>query len=66
MQTEQSLFEMKELALQDVYVGLASAIQEHGVRKVLIDFQQYYPGYFTEMRNLIHRLDGKPIAALLR
>ncbi len=64
--SEGTLFEMREIALQDVYVGLASAIQEHGVRKVLIDFQQHYPGYFSEMHDLIHRLDGKPIAALFR
>lgn len=58
--------ELQQIHYNDVMTDLASAFEQVGVRRFLSDFQSNYPSHFTEMLNQIHRLDQRPVAALLR
>ena len=58
--------ELKQLEYNDGLVNFASLLQQHGVKRVLMDFQMHYPGYFMEIKNAINTYPNKPAAALLR
>lgn len=58
--------ELQQLQYNDVLTDLASAIETSGCRRLLIDFRENYPNHFQEIVDQIHRLDQRPVAALLR
>lgn len=58
--------ELKQLEYNDALVNFASLLQQYGVKRVLMDFQMHYPGYFMEIKNAINSYPNKPAAALLR
>jgi len=58
--------EQELLDYNDVMVTLASSMQQYGARRVLADFQSFYPDLFQEMKVQINRFPEKPVAALLR
>ena len=58
--------ELQQLQYNDVLTDLASAMEVNGCRKLLSDFRENYPGHFKEIQDQIHRLDQRPVAALLR
>ena len=58
--------ELQQLQYNDVLTDLASAMETTGCRKLLSDFRDNYPGHFKEIQDQIHRLDQRPVAALLR
>ena len=58
--------ELRQLQYNDVLTDLASAIETSGCRRLLIDFRENYPNHFQEIVDQIHRLDQRPVAALLR
>ena len=61
-----NMTELKQLEYNDGLVNFASLLQQHGVKRVLMDFQMHYPGYFMEIKNAINSYPNKPAAALLR
>ena len=58
--------ELQQLQYNDVLTDLASAMETSGCRKLLYDFRENYPAHFKEIQDQIHRLDQRPVAALLR
>jgi len=58
--------ELQQLQYNDVLTDLASAMEQVGARRFLQDFRDNYPGHFKEIQDQIHRLDQRPVAALLR
>jgi hypothetical protein len=58
--------ELQQLQYNDVLTDLASAMESHGCRRLLYDFRENYPQHFKEIVDQIHRLDQRPVAALLR
>lgn len=58
--------ELQQLQYNDVLTDLASAMEQVGARRFLQDFRENYPAHFKEIQDQIHRLDQRPVAALLR
>lgn len=58
--------ELQQLQYNDVLTDLASAMEQMGSRRFLLDFRENYPAHFKEIQDQIHRLDQRPVAALLR
>ena len=58
--------ELEQLQHNDLLTDLASAIEQKGCRRVLLDFKQCYPNHFKEIMIQIHRLETRPIAKLLQ
>lgn len=61
-----TMTENEQLEYNDALVMFASAIKQHGVERVLMDFQQHYPEYFLNIQRNIGKFPAKPAAALLR
>lgn len=59
--TESELIDYNE-----TIVDFAALINQYGMRRILMDFQSYYPDFFEEMKVQINRFPDKPVAALLR
>jgi hypothetical protein len=58
--------EHEQLEYNDALVGLASIIQQQGVKRVLMDMQIAFPQVFNEIKDNIQRFPAKPAPALLR
>jgi hypothetical protein len=64
--TKDVMTENEQLEYNDAVVGFASIMQQHGVNKVLMDFQTNFPAFFKEMQSNLPKFPAKPVAALLR
>ncbi len=58
--------ENEQLDYNDVLVSLASTFQHFGVRRVMSDFQAYYPDYYQEMKVQMERMNSRPMPVLLQ
>ena len=58
--------ENEKLNYNDFLVEMASYIQQMGVRRVMMDFQEHYPSFFQELKIQVNRVPERPAAALLR
>jgi hypothetical protein len=58
--------ELEQLQHNDLLTDLASAIEQKGCRRVLLDFKHCYPNHFKEIMIQIHRLETRPVAKLLQ
>jgi len=58
--------ELEQLQYNDSLTDLAASMEAKGARRFLCDFRDNYPAHFKEIQDQIHRLDQRPVAALLR
>ena len=58
--------EHEQLEYNDAIVAFASIIQQHDVKRVLMDMQIAFPQVFNEIKDNIQRFPIKPVPALLR
>jgi hypothetical protein len=58
--------ELEQLQYNDTLTDLAASMEAVGARRFLSDFRDNYPAHFKEIQDQIHRLDQRPVAALLR
>jgi hypothetical protein len=58
--------ELEQLQYNDAMTDLACAMEHRGTRQFLMDFRDNYPRHFNEIISQIHRLEKRPVAALLR
>jgi hypothetical protein len=58
--------ELEQIHLDDLMADLASAIEQHGARKVLLEFGSRYPAVMYELNVQLTRINEKRVAALLK
>ena len=58
--------ELEQLHYNDALTDMANAMETKGTRQFLTDFRDNYPRHFNEIVAQIHRLEQRPVAALLR
>ena len=58
--------ELKQIHYNDSISDLASALEEVGTRRFLMDFKHNYPDHFAEIAIQINRLDSKKVPVLLQ
>ena len=57
---------LKQIHYHDSISDLASALEEVGTRRFLMDFKHNYPDHFAEILSQIGRLDTRKIPVLLQ